>query len=57
MVPRNWLAMWLSQYGQKVQEAVQNFKPFVRKSMKEQPMSTLAAAATVGFVLGALWKR
>jgi len=49
--------MWLSQYGQKVQEAVQNFKPFVRKSMKEQPMSTLAAAATVGFVLGALWKR
>ena len=45
------------EYGEKAQEAVQNFKPFVRKSMKEQPMSTLGAAAAIGFVLGALWKR
>lgn len=51
------VAQQARQYGQKAQEAVQNFKPFVRKSMKEQPMSTLAAAAVVGFVLGALWKR
>ena len=51
------VAQQARQYGQKAQEAVQNFKPFVRKSMKEQPMSTLAAAAAVGFVLGALWKR
>jgi ElaB/YqjD/DUF883 family membrane-anchored ribosome-binding protein len=51
------VAQQAREYGEKAQEAVQNFKPFVKKSMKEQPMSTLAAAAAVGFVLGALWKR
>jgi ElaB/YqjD/DUF883 family membrane-anchored ribosome-binding protein len=25
--------------------------------MKEQPMGTLAAAAVIGFALGALWKK
>ena len=45
------------QYGEKVQQAAQEFKPFVEKSMKEQPMGTLAAAAAIGFVLGALWKK
>ena len=44
-------------YGEKAQEAAKNFKPFVEKSVKEQPMTTLAAAAVVGFVLGALWKK
>jgi ElaB/YqjD/DUF883 family membrane-anchored ribosome-binding protein len=44
-------------YAEKAQEAAKNFKPFVEKSMKEQPMSTLAAAAVIGFALGALWKR
>jgi ElaB/YqjD/DUF883 family membrane-anchored ribosome-binding protein len=45
------------QYGEKAQQAAQEFKPFVEKSMKEQPMSTLAAAAAIGFVLGAIWKK
>ena len=30
---------------------------FVEKSLKEQPMATLAGAAVIGFVLGALWKK
>ena len=41
----------------KAQEAVKNFKPYVDKSMKEQPMATLGVAAVIGFVLGALWKK
>ena len=28
----------------------------VDKSVKDQPMATLALAAVVGFVLGAIWK-
>jgi len=32
-------------------------KPYVDKSMKEQPMATLGVAAVIGFVLGALWKK
>ena len=45
------------EYGEKAQEAVKNFKPYVDKSMKEQPMATLGIAAIIGFVLGALWKK
>ncbi|HWA49402.1 MAG TPA: hypothetical protein VG742_14095 [Dongiaceae bacterium] len=45
------------EYAEKAQEAVRNFKPYVEKSMKERPMGTLAAAAIIGFVLGALWKK
>ena len=33
------------EYTEQAQEAVKNFKPFVEKSMKEQPMATLAVAA------------
>ena len=44
-------------YGEKAQELAKNFKPYVEKSMKEQPMGTLAAAAVIGFALGALWKK
>ena len=44
-------------YGEKAQEAAQNIRPYVEKSMKEQPMQTLAVASIIGFVLGALWKR
>ena len=33
-----------------------NVKGAVDKSIKDQPMATLAAAAAVGFMLGALWK-
>jgi ElaB/YqjD/DUF883 family membrane-anchored ribosome-binding protein len=45
------------QYGEKAQDAARQFKPFVERSLKDQPMATLAGAAIVGFVLGALWKR
>ena len=44
-------------YGEKAQELAKNFKPYVEKSMKEQPMATLAAAAAIAFALGALWKK
>lgn len=43
--------------GERVQEVAGNFKGAVDKSVKEQPMATLAVAAAVGFILGALWKR
>jgi ElaB/YqjD/DUF883 family membrane-anchored ribosome-binding protein len=39
-----------------VQNAAGTVQSAVTKSLKEQPMTTLAAAAVVGFVLGALWK-
>jgi ElaB/YqjD/DUF883 family membrane-anchored ribosome-binding protein len=44
-------------YGEKAQDAARQVRPFVERSLKEQPMTTLAAAAVIGFVLGALWKR
>jgi ElaB/YqjD/DUF883 family membrane-anchored ribosome-binding protein len=37
-------------------EVAGNVKGAVDKSVKDQPMATLAIAAVVGFVLGALWK-
>jgi len=37
-------------------EVAGNIKGAVDKSIKDQPMTTLAVAAAVGFVLGALWK-
>jgi ElaB/YqjD/DUF883 family membrane-anchored ribosome-binding protein len=37
-------------------EVAGNFKKAVEKSVKDQPMATLAMAAALGFVLGALWK-
>jgi ElaB/YqjD/DUF883 family membrane-anchored ribosome-binding protein len=42
--------------GQQVQEVAGNIKGAVDKSIKEQPMATLALVAALGFVLGALWK-
>ncbi len=45
------------EYGEKAQEAAKNLKPYVDKSMREQPMATLGVAAVIGFVLGALWKK
>lgn len=38
------------------QEVAHNFKSAVDKSVKDQPLTTLAVAAGVGFVIGALWK-
>jgi ElaB/YqjD/DUF883 family membrane-anchored ribosome-binding protein len=40
-----------------VQEVAGNLKGAVDKSLKDQPMATLAIAAVLGFVLGALLKK
>ena len=45
------------QYGEKAQDAARQFRPFVDRSLREQPMTTLAVAAVIGFLLGALWKK
>lgn len=42
--------------GDRAGEVAGNIKSAVDKSVKDQPMATLAMAAAVGFVLGALWK-
>jgi ElaB/YqjD/DUF883 family membrane-anchored ribosome-binding protein len=42
--------------GERVTEVAGNLKTAVDQSVKDQPMATLAVAAAVGFVLGALWK-
>jgi ElaB/YqjD/DUF883 family membrane-anchored ribosome-binding protein len=42
--------------AERVQEVAGNLKGAVDRSVKDQPMATLAMAAVVGFVLGALWK-
>ena len=44
------------EYGEQAQEAAKQVGPFVEKSL-EHPMATLAGAAVLGFVLGALWKK
>jgi ElaB/YqjD/DUF883 family membrane-anchored ribosome-binding protein len=42
--------------GARVQEVAGNMKTAVDRSVRDQPMATLAVAAAMGFVLGALWK-
>lgn len=42
--------------GERVQEVAGNMKSAVDKSIKDQPMATLAVVGALGFVLGALWK-
>ena len=42
--------------GDKVQQVAGNLKGAVDKSVKDQPIATLAMAAVLGFVLGAIWK-
>jgi ElaB/YqjD/DUF883 family membrane-anchored ribosome-binding protein len=37
-------------------EVAGNLKGAVDKSVKDQPMATLAIAAAIGFILGAFWK-
>ena len=51
------LAEQAQKYGEQAQEAVKKFKPYVEKQMKEQPMATLAVAAAIGLLLGAMWKK
>jgi ElaB/YqjD/DUF883 family membrane-anchored ribosome-binding protein len=43
--------------GERVQDVAGNFKGAVDKSIRDQPMATLALVAVAGFLLGALWKR
>lgn len=42
--------------SQRVTEVAGNLKTAVDRSVKDQPMATLAVAAAMGFVVGALWK-
>ena len=42
--------------AERVQEVAGNFKGALDKSVKDQPMATLAVAAVLGFALGAIWK-
>lgn len=42
--------------GERMQEVAGNFKDALDKSIKDQPMATLAGVAIVGFILGAIWK-
>ena len=44
-------------YGEKAQEIMGQVKPYLEKSIKEQPMTTLAVAAAIGVALGAMWKK
>jgi ElaB/YqjD/DUF883 family membrane-anchored ribosome-binding protein len=44
------------QAGERMQEVAGNFKGALDKSVREQPMATIAAIAIVGFVIGAIWK-
>jgi ElaB/YqjD/DUF883 family membrane-anchored ribosome-binding protein len=43
--------------GARMHEAGGDLRDAVDKSVREQPMATLALVAIAGFVLGALWKR
>lgn len=42
--------------AKQMQNAAGTMQSAVNQSLKQQPMTTLAVAAAVGFVLGALWK-
>ena len=42
--------------GEKMKAVAGNLKEAVDKSVKDQPMATLAMIAVAGFVLGAIWK-
>lgn len=42
--------------GERVSQVAGNMKTAVDKSIRDQPMTTLAVAAALGFVVGALWK-
>lgn len=42
--------------GDRLQDVAGNMKDAVDKSLRDQPMATLAMGAIVGFVLGAIWK-
>jgi ElaB/YqjD/DUF883 family membrane-anchored ribosome-binding protein len=45
------------EYSAKAQTVAKEFKPFVERSLNQQPLTTLAGAAIIGFILGAIWKK
>jgi ElaB/YqjD/DUF883 family membrane-anchored ribosome-binding protein len=44
-------------YSDTAQDAARNFKPYLEKLLREQPIATLVVAAGLAFALGALWKK
>ncbi|MEZ5774869.1 MAG: hypothetical protein R3D33_09285 [Hyphomicrobiaceae bacterium] len=42
--------------GEQVQEVAGQARSAVQRSVREQPLATLAVVAAVSFVVGALWK-
>lgn len=52
----NTVAQRSREAGENVSEVAHNFRSAFDKSLREQPIATLAMAAGVAFVLGALWK-
>lgn len=42
--------------GDNMKQVATNLDSAVRRSVQDQPMTTLAMAAALGFVLGAIWK-
>ena len=42
--------------SENVQEVLGNVKGAVEKSLKDQPLTTLALTAAAGFIIGAIWK-
>ncbi|WP_333793827.1 DUF883 family protein [Hyphomicrobium sp.] len=44
------------QASEHVQAVADNLKTAVDKSVKDQPLTTLAVAAGIGFIIGALWR-
>lgn len=44
------------QAGEQVNQVAGNMKKAIDKSLKDQPLTTLAMAVAAGFVVGALWK-
>ena len=53
-------AQAVAEQGRQIQDNVQvvanNFRTAFEKSMRDQPYTTLAMAAGIAFVLGAIWK-
>ena len=45
------------EYEEQTQQSAKQIRPFMEKSLKEQPMATLAGVAIFGFLLGALCKK
>lgn len=52
----NAVAQQSREAGERVGEVAGNLKTAVDRSVKDQPMATLAVAAALGFVIGAIWK-